>query len=98
MGRKKPTTPRSKVKGMLRRTFLNSRERTAAMKRDGYKCVVCGKKRSEIRLEVHHRDGAHLNEIVDLIYEKLLCPPDRLTTYCVDCHQEEGKNDKETEA
>jgi 5-methylcytosine-specific restriction endonuclease McrA len=60
-----------------------SRERAAALKRDGRRCRACGSKE---RVEVHHPDGSGIDEIVELIYERLLCNPDKLICLCRDCH------------
>lgn len=84
-------TPRSRVKGMLRQIFLRSVERRAATKRDKYTCVECGIKQSvkkgfECKVQVHHKKGIKWEELLDLIYEQLLCSPDKLETLCVDCH------------
>ena len=40
--RKKPVTPRSKVRAALTMLFLRSRERAVAIKRDKNTCTVCG--------------------------------------------------------
>ena len=84
-------TPRTRVKGMLRKIFLRSAERAAAIKRDHYTCQDCGKKQSvkkgfECKVQVHHKNGIVWDEIIDLIYQKILCDPSELQTLCVDCH------------
>ena len=85
-------TPRSRVKGMLRQIFLRSNERTATLKRDNYSCVDCGKKQSikkgsECKVQVHHKQGIKVwNELIEIIYNNLLCPIDELETLCTDCH------------
>ena len=87
-------TPRSRIKGMLRQIFLKSVERQTALKRDGYTCVKCGKKQSKkrsavVKVQVHHKKGISVwDEIIDLIYDELLCNPEDLETLCVDCHDE----------
>jgi len=92
MGRKLPTTPRSKVRAAIRQTFLRSRERAAAMKAAGYTCACCGVKQSkakgrEVAVEVHHRDGiGNWEKVIDLIFEEILCRPDRLEVLCKECH------------
>lgn len=100
MSRKKPQTPRSRVRASLRQLWLRSRERAAAIKAESNTCEECNRKGSvakgrEIKIEVHHRDGSGLDEIVDKVYEKLLCNPDRLQVLCKDCHKkitaQEGK-------
>ena len=92
--RRLPYTPRSKVRSALRQLWLRSRERAAALRRDGYTCQRCGAKQSkargkEIAVNVHHLDGIDWEALIDLVYERLLVPPDRLKTECVSCHEEE---------
>lgn len=96
MGKKLPHTPTSKIKNHLRMMWLRSRERAAALKREGYCCELCGKKQSkrkgyEIRIEVHHENGIRWNEIIEYIREHLLCPPRKLKVLCEDCHGEQHK-------
>lgn len=85
-------TPRSRIKGMLRQIFLRSVERNNAIKRDKYTCCDCGIKQSvkkghEVRVQVHHIKGIKVwDDLIDLIYEHLLCDIDKLETLCVDCH------------
>ena len=93
--KKKPTTPRSKVKQALRQLSLRSRERAAALKRDNYSCVRCGAKMSkakgrEVKVEVHHKEGVRWEALIDHVYEMLLCPPEKLETLCEDCHKNEN--------
>ena len=93
------TTPRSKVKAALHSLWLRSRERASAIKRDGYTCK-CGKKQSkaagrEISVEVHHLNGVEWEQLIDLVYEKLLQRPEDYLTLCRDCHKDEhGSQDK----
>lgn len=84
-------TPRSQVRQALRLLSLRSRERATALKRDGYCCQSCGMKQSkrkgmEVSVEVHHLDGIEWEKLIDIVYEMLLCDPDRLQTLCKDCH------------
>lgn len=93
MGKRLPTTPRSRVRASLRQLWLRSRERAAALKRDGYRCQGCQRKQSRSKeapfsVEVHHIDGVEWEKAIDSVYEFLLCSPDRLTTLCRNCHDE----------
>lgn len=98
--RKKPITPRSKVRAALTMMFLRSRERAAVIKRDQNTCQVCMTKGSkaigrEVYTEVHHINGAHKDRIIDMIYEHLLCHPDDLVCVCRDCHRKITEREKE---
>jgi len=92
MGKRLPTTPRSKVKAALRQLWLRSRERAAALKRDSYTCQECGKKQSKAKgkeqaVEVHHLNGIEWENIIDYIFRHLLVSPDALETVCPECHK-----------
>jgi len=90
--KKMPNTPRSRIKSALRQVWLRSRERAAALKRTGYRCEECGVKfgkKTGAKPEVHHKDGIDWDGIVDLIIERVLQHPDRLSPLCHDCHQKE---------
>ena len=91
MGKKLPTTPRSRIKSALRQLWLRSRERAKRLKDDKYTCQECGIKQSrakgkEVYVEVHHRHGVDWAELIDLVFERLLVDPSELETLCVDCH------------
>jgi len=98
MGKRQTNTPRSQIRSALRRLFLRSRERAAALKRDKYTCQCCGLKQSrakgrEVFVEVHHKEGVvNWNIIFDLIFTYLLCPADKLITLCKKCHDESEEN------
>jgi predicted HNH restriction endonuclease len=99
MGRKLPTTPRSRIKNALRTVWLRSRERAAAMKREGYTCQICGVKQSkakgrEVDVQVHHREPINWDGVVDIIVERVLQDPSRLVVLCKACH--EGMHEAET--
>jgi 5-methylcytosine-specific restriction endonuclease McrA len=99
MGKRQPTTPRSKVRAAIRQLWLRSRERAAALKRDKYCCQRCGvkqsrKKGAEVYVEVHHKNLiTNWEEIINCIFENVLVNPDELETLCVQCHDLEGKNE-----
>lgn len=101
MGKKSERTTRSQIRAALRRLFLRSRERAAAIKRDHYSCNICGSKQSrakgrEVYVESHHMDGVlNWDELFNAVYEHLLCHPDHLITLCKDCHDKEHAVDKD---
>jgi len=93
MSRKLPHTPASQIRTALRRLWLRSRERAAALKATGYCCAECGKKQSrangrECVIEVHHRSGiTNWAEIEAAIRRYLLVSPDELVPLCKSCHE-----------
>ena len=94
VSKKLPYTPASIIRNALRRyVWLRSRERLAALKRDKYTCQGCHRKQSkakgkEFAVQVHHLDGIKMSELIKIVREVLLQHPDRLITYCKDCHEE----------
>jgi len=91
MGKKLPTTPKSRVRAALRQLWLRSRERASALKRSGYTCECCGVKASaakgrEVKLEVHHLNGIDWENLIDHFYKTLLCDPKHLMPLCKGCH------------
>jgi predicted HNH restriction endonuclease len=93
LSRKKPETPKSKIKDALRRLWLRSRERAAALKATGYCCAQCGAKQSkakgrEVAIEVHHIDGIDWDGVADLIRARTLPDPSRLMPLCKSCHDD----------
>jgi 5-methylcytosine-specific restriction endonuclease McrA len=91
--KKLPHTPTSRIKNDLRRLWLRSRERAAAIKREGNTCQRCGKKGSvakgrEVTIEVHHIEGIRWDEIVEYIRLRLLIDPSGLEVFCKDCHKD----------
>lgn len=91
--KRQPNTPRSAVRSALRRLWLRSRERQAALKRDKYTCQKCGLKQSrakgkEAYVEVHHQRGIqNWESVIDYIFLHLLCDPKDLKTVCASCHK-----------
>ena len=95
MGKKLPITPNSQIVSALRLVWLRSRERAAAIKRDGNTCQVCGKKGSVakgkgVKTECHHTQEGDINwdRILRVIRAELLCDPKGLITLCKECHKE----------
>lgn len=99
MGKKLLYTPNSQIRSALRRLFLRSRERAAAIKRDKYTCRQCGKKQSkakgkEFAVEVHHKDGIENWEALFLAVRRyLLCNEKDLETLCKKCHKKEKNHE-----
>jgi predicted HNH restriction endonuclease len=92
MSKKKPSTPRSKVRAALRQLWLRSRERAAACKAESYTCEECNVKQSkakgrEVAIEVHHNKGIDWEFLIDEVYRVLLVSPDNLTVLCKACHK-----------
>lgn len=99
MGKRLPYTPNSAIRAALRRLFLRSRERAAALKRDKYTCQGCGLKQSrakgkEVYVEVHHKDGVlNWEAIFEFVRRFLLCNPNMLETLCEECHDKKEVKD-----
>ena len=93
--KKKPITPRSKIKAALHRLWLYSRERSLALKLSGNRCLKCGVKASkeegkEQKIQVHHIAGiGNWDKVIKLIKKELLVSPDKLISLCPKCHSEE---------
>lgn len=92
--KKQERTPKSRIRAAIRQLWLRSRERAAAMKRDGYICQKCSKKQSrakgkEVYVQVHHKKGINWDFIIQLIYEQILIDPAGLTTLCKECHKKQ---------
>ena len=97
------TTPRSKVKGALRQLWMRSRERNQAIKNAGRCCQVCGKKASqakgrEVVLNAHHIFGINWEKLVDLVFERLIRPPEEYEIVCVECHTKHHEHERSTMA
>jgi 5-methylcytosine-specific restriction endonuclease McrA len=93
MGRRLPHTPSSIIRNALRRLWLRSRERAAAVKRDSNTCQKCGRKGSvakgrECKIHVHHaRRRPGWEEVEMAIRYHVLQTPDDLVCLCEDCHR-----------
>lgn len=99
MSKRLPYTPSSTIRTALRRLWLRSRERSAALKREDYRCQCCGAKQSkakgrECALEVHHKNQIVWNEMIEYIRKTLLTSPDILEVYCDGCHAKIHHNQK----
>ena len=101
MGKKQPNTPRSRIKSALRQLWLRSRERAAAIKKSGRRCVDCGVKQSaakgkKVTLEVHHEPMIDWTGVVQLIFDRLLNAPQ--VPLCKDCHRKAHERMEDEEA
>lgn len=95
---KLPQTPQSQIKNGLRRVFMQSRERAAALKRSKHSCEQCGVKQTKpkdkekwVTVEVHHKKGLNWPKLIRLIREYLLCPAEDMEVLCKECHEKAGK-------
>lgn len=100
MGKRSPTTPRSRVKHALRQVWLRSRERYAAIKKADHTCAHCGRRGSaakgnEVKITVHHTNGIDWDGIVDLVFERILQTPEDYTVLCEECHLKHHEREKE---
>ena len=92
--KKQLRTPRSQIRHAIRRLWLRSRERAAALKAESYTCEECNAKQSkakgkEVKIEVHHKEGiGNWEAVIDLIQKEILCHPDMLNVLCTSCHKE----------
>jgi len=94
--RKKPITTNTQIKAALHRLFLRSRERAAALKRDGNSCQHCHIKASkakgrDVSVNVHHINGVQWAPLISAVREYILCSPDGMETLCLACHKAEHK-------
>lgn len=94
-------TPRSRIKQALRKLWLQSRERAVTLKRDNYTCVYCNRKQSmakgkEFKVCVHHKNKINnWDKVIDIIYEEILCSPDKLETVCEEDHEKIHGDEKQ---
>ena len=49
----------------------------------------------EVYVEVHHERPCDWEELIDLVYERLLIDPNGLTTLCVACHDLQHGKEKD---
>ena len=90
--RKKPVPVKTRVRAALRQLWLRSPQRAEAIRRDGYTCQHCGARQSaakgaEVKVVVHHIDEIDWDGVCELVIERVLQDPSRLTTLCVGCHK-----------
>ena len=92
--RKKPVTPRSRVKRALGTVWLYSRERSEALRLSAGHCAECKQKFKRTELEVHHLQAGDTWEgVIDYIYRHLLVEQDKLTVLCHSCHIKEHSDE-----
>jgi len=81
----------SKIRNVLRRLWMWSKERTYVLKANDRRCAECGRKNSkakgkECKVEVHHINGINWKKIFQVLREELFVSPDKLIPLCVECH------------
>lgn len=96
-------TPDGIIRSALRRVWMMSRERSTALRREGYCCEHCGVKNSkakgkEARVIVHHKDLIDWKLIFSVLRAELLPEPEELTCLCDECHKLEHRRMKEEES
>jgi hypothetical protein len=69
MSKRKPSTPRSKVRAALRQLWLRSRERAAACKAESYTCEECNVIDEVFRVLLVHPD--RLQVLCKACHEKI---------------------------
>jgi len=100
MAKKNPITPNSQITNILRRLWMYSRERRARLWVDDSICWTCKRKGSkakgrEVAVEVHHVEPVRMNLIIEVIRRELLVGPEKLATFCRECHKAEHKTTEE---
>jgi predicted HNH restriction endonuclease len=93
MNRQRPETTATQIRSALRRLWLRSRERAAALKAADYRCAQCGVKQSRakgrrVRVDVHHIKRVDWEGLIELVRDRLLVPPKELRALCQKCHKE----------
>lgn len=91
------TTPIGRITAMLRKIWMWSPERAAAMKRGAKHCEECGcegvptkkdaEKTGKKRLEVHHVIPCDMTELAKLIHKRMFPGVENLDCLCTDCHK-----------
>ena len=94
--KKKPITPNSQITNVIRKLWLFSRERRERLRLDDSTCWTCRRKGSkasgrEVAVEVHHIEPVQMKKILEVIRRELLVGPEKLATYCKECHKAEHK-------
>jgi predicted HNH restriction endonuclease len=85
-------TKKTHIVRHLRLMWLQSNERSQALKNANYSCQSCGVKQSKKKdhiqkIEVHHKEGiGNWDKVIELIRSEILCSPDQLMVLCPDCH------------
>ena len=87
-------TPKSKIKSLLQRLFLWSRERGYVVKTGTALCQNCGSDQGRKKdMHVHHVKPTDWQRIYDIIYQELLVPPEEMVLICKNCHSELHKRE-----
>ena len=92
-------TPVGRITAMLRKIWMWSPERAAAMRKAPRKiCEECGcegvetkiqeEKTGKPRLEIHHAEPCDMTELAKLIHRRMFPGADKLDRLCQRCHIE----------
>lgn len=76
-------TPIARIRSTLRRLWMYSNERHAALKR-ARRCEIC---HGATDLHVHHAVPINWEAIENILRAELLVPPSRLRVLCAHCHK-----------
>jgi hypothetical protein len=92
--KKLPITPNTIIKNALRRVWLYSRERRAAIIAQRNTCRECRSigsvaKGKECKIEVHHKVEINWDRVFKVIREEILVAVGLLEVLCKECHKKE---------
>ncbi len=88
-----PITPKTIIKNAIRRLWMYSREKRAAIKERQNTCKDCNKigsvaKGKKCKIEVHHKNTIDWERIINVIREEILVDTELLEVLCKECHEE----------
>jgi len=92
--KRRPYTPKSRIRAVARQLFLRSREAQQCKKKYNNTCCICGAKQStakgkEVKTNVHHVNGIDNWDEIDTAMRKHLLNVDEMIVLCESCHKKE---------